>query len=107
MIKLPLRPKNDGFVATQPLPKEPTKLGQPNIREPRRITNLQIEMLSAIGVRPGSPYPPVWHKVIAARDIDSLWNLRVELMEFIAKVRGEAIASELLANISNHFNLKR
>jgi len=107
MIKLPSRRKNDGFEPTQPLLNEPTKWRQLNTGEPRLITNLQIEMLSAIGVRPGSPYPPIWHKVIAARDIDSLWNLRVELMEVIAKVRGEAIASELLANISNHFNLKR
>jgi hypothetical protein len=53
-----------------------------------------------------TPYPPIWHKIIAARDIDELWDLRVELMEELSKAQGELVAKQLLIQISQSFSLK-
>jgi hypothetical protein len=94
------------FESTLPDQLEPKKSRAIDSREGRLLYDLQFEMLKAIGNLQGKPYPPVWHKIIAARDLEFLWDLRVELMEVLAKARGEVVARQLLDEISRSFRLK-
>jgi hypothetical protein len=101
------RPLEDGeFEATLPDQQAPKKLRIIDTSEGRLLYTLQFEMLKAIGNLQGKSHPPVWHKIVAARDLDFLWNLRVELMEVLAKSQGEAVARQLLDEISKRFRLK-
>ncbi len=94
------------FEQTLPDQIAPTKTRVIDSREGRLLYALQFEMLKAIGDLQGKPYPPVWHKIIAAPDRESLWDLRVELMEVLAKARGESVARQLIDEISKSFRLK-
>ncbi len=94
------------FEPTKPHQAAPKKLRKIDTREGRLLYALQFEMLKAIGDLQGKPYPPVWHKIIASQDRESLWDLRVELMEVLAKSRGESVARQLMDEISRSFRIK-
>jgi hypothetical protein len=100
------QPEREGFEQTRPDQAAPKNVRMIDSREGRLLYALQFEMLKAIGDLQGKPYPRVWHKIIAAQGLESLWDLRVELMEVLAKSQGESVARKLLDEISRSFRLK-
>jgi hypothetical protein len=47
--------------------------------------------------------PAVWAKVLYAKDIQSLWYLRSDLMHILSKLSDEAAATKALENITEMF----
>jgi hypothetical protein len=98
--------QGDTFEPTQPKQPIKTVFRRVDPAQRRLMMAVQLEMLKTIGDFMRTPYPPIWHKIIAARDIDALWDLRVELMGELSKAQGELVAKQLLTGISQSFSLK-
>ncbi len=70
-----------------------------------RIEDIRTEMLESIfGVMQGqADRPPVLTKVLYARDVQSLWYHRSDLMSLLSEHHGETRAQEKIARITQRF----
>lgn len=103
-VTQPTGKNGDGFETTLPqqiAPKTPRTI---NRRESLQIQTLKSEMLKLIEDLEGQQRPAVWYKITSARDRECLWELRVDLMDVLAKARGEQVAMQLMASVTNRFN---
>lgn len=73
--------------------------------EESHIEAIRTEMLESIfSVLPNkSDRPPVLTKVLYARDVQSLWYQRSDLMSLLSEHHGETRAQEKIASITQRF----
>ena len=100
----PTRRNGDDFDTTLPPKIAPKTTRTHNSRKSLQIQVLKSEMLKSIEGLEGSPRPPVWHKITTADDRERLWDLRVDLMDVLAKARGEQVAMQLMVSITSKFS---
>jgi hypothetical protein len=81
-----------------------SRLGQGDIEAPDQVVErIRAAMLGAIEVHCETQDVAVYMPIRYARDISSLWFLRPHLMQAIASSRNEAIAVEVLHQITDLF----
>lgn len=67
------------------------------------LDDVRHAMLATLGERGAQAYPTVTRKIRLARDIQSLWYLRSDLMASLSNMVGESAAHEKVTKVSDMF----
>ncbi|MDB5882595.1 MAG: hypothetical protein JWP43_2473 [Ramlibacter sp.] len=69
----------------------------------RATDDIRESMLALIARRGAAQYPGLLRRIRYAEDLQSLWYLRGDLMAAVAATRGETVARDKIAAITEQF----
>lgn len=72
-------------------------------RQESRVEEIRLAMIDSLGDDGASTFPQITRRIRYAGDVYGLWYLRGELMAALSKLKGEAVAQEKIASITEMF----